>query len=100
MLFGMYLHKTKHFQQAKIQYKEATTLSPKNPIIRYNYGLLLFDLKEYSNAQQQAIIAYEAKFPLNGLKNKLKRVKSWPPKKTPLTIESPSSTTPKTNKTK
>jgi len=80
MLFGIFLHKTKHYKMALEQYNKATELSPKNPIIRYNYGLLLFHLKKYQQAQQQAVIAYGANFPLNGLKNKLKRVKFWPPR--------------------
>ncbi len=80
MLFSMHLHKSKHLKLANEQYAEAIKLSPKNPIIRYNYGLLLVDLKKYDLAQQQAIIAYDANFPLNGLKNKLIKVKHWPPK--------------------
>jgi len=99
MLYGMYLQKTHHIKMADKQYKKALELSPQNPIICYNYGLFLFGQKKYSQAQQQAIIAYEAKFPLNGLKNKLKRVKFWPPKKTPKSVESSVSKTPKTNKT-
>ena len=81
MLYGIYLQKNKHIKMAEQQYAKAVDLSPNNPIIRYNYGLFLFKQKKYSLAQQQAIIAYEAEFPLNGLKNKLKRVKHWPPKK-------------------
>ena len=80
MLYGMFLHKTKHLKAAKIAYDAAVKLSPLNPVVRYNYGLFLFQLKKYDLAQKQAVIAYEANFPLNGLKNKLKRVKFWPPK--------------------
>ncbi|PCI17997.1 MAG: hypothetical protein COB62_07240 [Piscirickettsiaceae bacterium] len=84
MLYGIYLHKIKHYKMANSQYKDAVKLSPNNPIIRYNYGLLLINLKQYDLAQEQAIIAYNAGFPLNGLKNKLKRVNHWPPKVKPV----------------
>ncbi|PCI70457.1 MAG: hypothetical protein COB26_02905 [Piscirickettsiaceae bacterium] len=95
MLFGAYLHKKKHLKAARKQYDKAIELSSKNPIIRYNFGLLLFEQKEYSLAQQQAVIAYDANFPLNGLKNKLKRVKFWPPKAMPEPVENTSVAKPK-----
>jgi len=81
MLYAIHLHKTKRYKTAQKLYAQAIKLSPNNPVIRYNYGLLLFDLKKYALAQKQAVIAYNENFPLNGLKNKLKRVKHWPPKK-------------------
>ncbi|MBL4589449.1 MAG: hypothetical protein JKY11_05150 [Alphaproteobacteria bacterium] len=95
MLYGMFLHKTKHVKAAEVQYEKAVELSPNHPVIRYNFGLLLFGQKKYSQAQQQAIIAYDANFPLNGLKNKLKRVKFWPPKTTPKPVETPNIAAPK-----
>ena len=95
MLYGMYLHKTKNISMAEKQYEIAIELSPNNPVIRYNYGLLLFGQKKYAIAQEQAIIAYKAKFPLNGLKNKLKRVKFWPPKEIPKSVETQISEPPK-----
>lgn len=100
MLYGNYLKKTKHIKMAGEQYKIAVELSPNNPIIRYNYGLFLFGQKKYNLAQQQAIIAYSAKFPLNGLKNKLKRVKLWPPKEALDPIKAPITTAPETVKNK
>ena len=83
MLYGMYLHKRKHTKTALKYYEQAVELSPSNPIIRYNYGLLLVDLKKYPLAQKQAAKAYEANFPLYGLKNKLKKAGYWPPKSIP-----------------
>jgi tetratricopeptide (TPR) repeat protein len=97
MLYAIFLQKTNHKNSAETQYKIAIELSPKNPVIRYNYGLFLFKQKQYPLAQQQAVLAYDANFPLSGLKNKLKRVKYWPPKKVAEPVEkiNPSTSQPK-----
>lgn len=77
MLFAIYLHKSGHSENAELQYQKALEISPDNRSIHYNYGLLLVSLKKYELAHEHAEKAYQAGYPLQGLKNKLIKVGQW-----------------------
>jgi tetratricopeptide (TPR) repeat protein len=74
MLYGIYLHKHGHLQQALNQYRQAEKIQPNHPELLYNLGLLLIDLKKPEQAREYARKAYSAGHPLIGLKNKLKQL--------------------------
>lgn len=74
MLYGIYLHKHGHLQQAFDQYRQAEKIQPNHPELLYNLGLLLIDLKQPDRAREYARKAYSAGHPLIGLKNKLKQL--------------------------
>tara|TARA_R100000005_G_scaffold87841_1_gene57276 strand:- start:1682 stop:2338 length:657 start_codon:yes stop_codon:yes gene_type:complete len=78
MLYGMYLHRAGKLAMAKSQYKAALAIDSENIEANYNYGLLLVKLKEYSAAKRHAKKAYDAGFPLPGLRNQLAKVGQWP----------------------
>jgi len=77
MLYAMLLHQTGHKEHALEQYMEALKVEPNNTQVKYNLGLLLVELKEYSKANQYAQELYSRGYPLPGLKNKLKDANSW-----------------------
>ncbi len=70
-LYGIHLHKSLKYESAEKQYLNALKLTPQNPEINYNLGLLYVDMKEYTQAKKYADIAYEQGFPLAGLRSKL-----------------------------
>ena len=43
----------------------------------YNFGLLYIDLENYTEAREQAELAYAKGAPFPGLKNKLTRLGEW-----------------------
>ncbi len=71
MLYGMHLHLTGKYNQAKNIYQQALILRPDGAELNYNYGLLLIDMKQFKLAKQAAAIAYNKGYPLQGLKKKL-----------------------------
>jgi len=71
LLFAIYAHKLKRYDLAKFYYLQALQINPKNPEINYNYGLLLVDINNLPEAKKFAKIAYDAGYPLMGLKNKI-----------------------------
>lgn len=77
MLYGLYLHKAGRLADADKYYQQAERLMPNYAELHYNYGLLLFDLKEFDQAQQHAKKAYQLGYPLAGLREKLKRAGYW-----------------------
>ena len=66
-----------HEKEALTQYEQALKLKPNDPSINYNMGLVYFDTHDYSKALEHAKAAYNAGFPLPGLKNKLQRADKW-----------------------
>jgi tetratricopeptide (TPR) repeat protein len=78
MLYGMYLQKAGKLDMARDQYQAALTINPNSADANYNYGLLLVTLKEYEAAKKHAKKAYDAGFPLPGLRNQLTRAGQWP----------------------
>lgn len=77
MLWGNYLAKTNKPQDALKKYQEAVRLLPDNGNVNYNAGLFYFNQKDYELAYQHAKKAYDAGFPLQGLKNKLQKAGKW-----------------------
>lgn len=77
MLQGIYQNKLGHHKQAIALMQKGAEIEPKNPNIHYNLGLLYADAEEYEKAREQAHIAYQAGFPLPGLKQKLIAVGQW-----------------------
>jgi len=77
VLYAIYLHKQKKYQQALEQYESALSITPDNSEIHYNLGLLLVARKNYPAALKHAQTAYTLGFPLPGLKNKLKKAGVW-----------------------
>jgi hypothetical protein len=76
-LYGYYLRKIGHLEEAAKAYEKALKLDPGNTKIEYAYSLLLIDLKQYDNALVQAKKAYQHGKPPNGLKNKLIKLGVW-----------------------
>ena len=77
MLFGNYLSRLDKNKEALEKYQEAVRLLPENGNINYNLGLFYFNQKDYELAYQHAKKAYDAGFPLPGLKNKLQKAGKW-----------------------
>ncbi len=77
LLYGVYLHKLGYREKALQQYQEAEKLNPNNPDLHYNFGLLLVSLKKYEEAESHARKAYQAGYPLPGLKRQLSKLGYW-----------------------
>lgn len=77
MIYGSYLMANHQFDQAMEQMQEAARLSPDNPAINYNLGLMYVKKNDYAQARVYAKKAYDLGFPLLGLKNKLRAVGQW-----------------------
>lgn len=77
LLYGLYLHKLKRYEQAETQYKKAISLNINNAETHYNLGLLSISLKKYDQAKTHAKKAYALGYPLLGLKKKLIKVNHW-----------------------
>lgn len=78
MLWGMLLHRTGRRAQALPEYEAAETLSPTNPEIKYNLGLLLAEQGEFARAKKYADILYkEVNWPLPGLMKRLQAAGYW-----------------------
>lgn len=73
----------KHYsQQGKVDdalkvLQEAEALAPGDANLAYNMGLLYVEKKQYDQALIYAHKAYQAGFPLPGLRDKLKRAGQW-----------------------
>lgn len=84
MIYGIYLARKGDREAALVRYREALTLMPDSPEVNYNVGLLYADMKQLELAKQHAIKAYQAGYPLPGLRNRLVRAGVWdgklPPK--------------------
>jgi Flp pilus assembly protein TadD len=74
MLHGMYYHWKSDWINSEEQYLHALKLQPNNPQINYNQGLMYFEKGDHENAAKYARIAYDRGFPMEGLRNKLKKV--------------------------
>lgn len=77
LLYGIFLHRNGHHQQALHYYNRAKQLSPADMQIQYNLGLLLIDMKDYGGAKEIAHQIYQHGYPLVGLKNRLSRLGYW-----------------------
>lgn len=77
MIFGTFLFKRGERDAALEQYQQAVALMPESAEVHYNMGLLQLDLKHNSEALEHAHKAYALGYPLQGLKNRLKRAGAW-----------------------
>lgn len=75
LLYGIHLHMQKKLPQAQKHYEKALAIEPNYVEAHYNLGLLYFDMQHYDKAREEAKFAYERGYPLDGLKNKLSKVK-------------------------
>ena len=78
MLFGMYLQKAGRVEMAQEKYQAALDIDPDNIKAHYNYGLFLVSQERYEEAKHHAKRAYDAGFPLPGLRNQLTQAGKWP----------------------
>jgi len=76
-LFALYLHKKGKHKESLTHYKTALKISPKSYEIHYNLGLLYMDMKNMAEAKKHAKIAYSGRYPLPGLREKLKKAGFW-----------------------
>lgn len=74
MIWGNYVFKIKEYDRAVLIYQKAEELAPNDPEVQYNLGLLNVELKNYDKAKAYAQKAYAQRYPLPGLRNKLKKV--------------------------
>lgn len=77
IVWAFELLKSKQTDAALAQVTMADKLAKDNPQLRYNVGLLYFELKEYDKAMANAKVAYEQGFNLPGLKEKLVKAGKW-----------------------
>lgn len=77
MVFGNYLLATKQDAAALEQLQEAARREPEHATLQYNLGLLQVKRKDYAQAREHATKAYALGFPLQGLKNQLKKAGQW-----------------------
>jgi hypothetical protein len=71
---GTYFWKKGQIPMAQAWYRKALEVAPASAEANYNYGLVLFDLKQYDEARQRAKVAYGSGYPLPGLRRKLEKV--------------------------
>lgn len=76
-VYGNHMFAHGKVEEALREFKRAVELEPDNPTINYNAGLAYVKTKDYDKAMVYAKKAYAQKFPLPGLKNKLKAVGKW-----------------------
>ena len=71
MLYGIYLHRAKRYDQAAASYARAEELGLDSPELYYNRGLLEFQRDNLDKAAAYAAKAYAGGYPLPALRNKL-----------------------------
>jgi len=74
MIYGMYLAKTKKYEEAVEKYGMSLILQPNSSEANYNAALVYFDLGQYIKARELAQKAYLLGYPLPGLKSLLSKV--------------------------
>jgi Flp pilus assembly protein TadD len=76
-LYGIYLARVNHKQDAVKAFERALNFEQQNPNVHYNLGLVYVDLTDYENAREQAHLAYKFGSQLPGLRDKLKQAHQW-----------------------
>ncbi len=77
MIWGVYLHKKKKYNEALEKYLKAVELGVKSSELSYNIGLVYVKLNNIPKATEYAKQAYKDGYPLPGLKRKLKKMGAW-----------------------
>lgn len=77
MIYANYLVKNRRSKDALDQLNDAASLNDSNSSLDYNIALVYLELKEYDQALAYAHKAYQAGFPLPGLRDRLKRAGKW-----------------------
>ena len=77
IVFGIYLSLQEKYPEAIEQLQVAVNLVPGNSEAHYNLALVLEKSDRLDEALEHAKIAYKLGFPLDGLKNKLRRRGTW-----------------------
>lgn len=77
LLWGIYKLKIGRQNDAIKLLQDAEKIATDDPNLYYNLGLAYFDLKRYDEALANAHKAYALRYPLPGLRDKLKRVGAW-----------------------
>lgn len=77
--YATYLFQRGKTDAAMKMFVEAERLSPDDPRINYNLGLMYAKAKDYEKANRFAQKAYRLGFPLPGLKNQLVAAGKWRP---------------------
>jgi tetratricopeptide (TPR) repeat protein len=88
MVYGIYLQRKGKPKDAVEHLLVAEQFAGDNANLLYNIGLVYVDLGDYNKALTYAHRAYAAGFPLEGLKNRLKRAGKWSEQTTPPTTAS------------
>jgi len=76
-VYGIYLQRKGDLALSKKKYNDAIRFGLKSSELYYNYGLLLFELKEFEESKIYAQKALELDYPIMGLVNKLKSINKW-----------------------
>ena len=76
-LYGYFLRKIGHIEDAVKFYEKAMALDPENEKVAYSYSLVLIDLKHYDEAVKFAKIAYHHGKAPKGLKEMLIKLGVW-----------------------
>lgn len=77
MIYGIHYQKINNHKKAESLYLKALEIQEDNIEAHYNLGLLYIELKKYSESRKHAVDAYNKGYPLQGLKNKLKKLGKW-----------------------
>lgn len=84
LVYGTYLHRKGMVERrkelldmAQMQYNDALQLMPGSAEAHYNVGLFYYDINKLNLAVMHGHKAYELGFPLQGLKDKLKKKGVW-----------------------
>jgi tetratricopeptide (TPR) repeat protein len=77
LLHAIYLHRLNKYKEAAYYYQKSISIDDTNPEAHYNYGLVLIKLKNYDEAKEHAIKAYEQGHLLTGLKALLQEKGKW-----------------------
>lgn len=77
VVFGIYLHKLKRYDDAIAAYSHALELDPASAEAHYNLGIVYVVTDEATLANRHAQAAYRLGHPLPGLREMLKRRGAW-----------------------
>ncbi len=76
-LFGLYLAKAGKRDAAATEFEKAAERAAGDANVHYNLGLGYLDLNHFDKAREHARLAYDAGFPLPGLRERLRAAGAW-----------------------